>query len=140
MKKTKKRIAMLTLGIIAATTILTGCGSSKTSAPKSAPVETIMETPFSAQSTEEDDYITRVRSVDNSIIAGTSNKDLINLGHNVCDVLDQGYTVSMVVEYMATNGNLTTDEEYRYAGLVIGAAATALCSEYESQVYDYLNQ
>jgi hypothetical protein len=137
MEKSIKRITFFTLGMLTAALILTGCsGSSGT--PINTVTETVTEEPAYVP-TAEDDYLSRLATAGNSIADSTSDSDLIDLGYQNCELLDDGYTVTEIVEYMTTSGKFSTNEEYSFIGAIIGASVFALCPEYEGQVNDFLN-
>lgn len=138
MEKSIKRITFFTLGMITAALILTGCGSSSSGTPVDTVTETVTEEPAYVP-TAEDDYLSRLATAGNPIIDNASDSELINLGYQNCELLDDGYTVTEVVEYMVTSGNFSTDDEYRFIGAIIGASVYALCPEYEGQVNEFLS-
>lgn len=84
--------------------------------------------------TDEDYFITEVRSSGNSYVDNNSDSDLIKIGHQTCDVLDQGYTVTDVAQYLVENGNSNDSAFYEFEGIVIGAAVRNLCPEYIDQI------
>lgn len=84
--------------------------------------------------TAEDYFLTEVRSTGNSYVDNNSDADLLKVGHQTCDVLDQGYTVTDVATYLVQNSDSSDSSFFEFEGIVIGAAVRNLCPEYESQI------
>lgn len=88
--------------------------------------------------TPEEQYLIDIHSVGDYTIEAESDDYLVELGHNVCDALDSGTTVTGLVQYLATSGAINGIGET--AGVLIGASVRDLCPEYTGQLNDFINQ
>jgi hypothetical protein len=87
--------------------------------------------------TDEEQFLNSVNGYGNSVIANISDAELLQMGYQVCSVLDEGYTVDDIIYEFVYNSNLSSDSEYEAVGLLIGAAVGNLCPEYIYMVEDY---
>lgn len=116
---------------------LTACSTSTSSEPQ--PKETRTYEPPAPALTDEETFLQDIREYnDNSIIAYASDAELLELGWSVCDVLDY-YTIEEVLVELAYSADLTTDEDYEFAGIIIGLAVYDLCPRHLAEVDAYLN-
>jgi hypothetical protein len=114
---------------------LTACSTSTSPAPQ--PSETRTYEPPAM--TDEELFIENIRQYDyNSIIAYATDADLLELGWSVCDVLDY-YTIEDVLVELAMSADLTTDEDYEFAGIIIGVSVVELCPRHLAEVDAYLD-
>jgi hypothetical protein len=84
----------------------------------------------------EQEFLNDVHSMNNSIIEGNSDEQIVETGHTVCDTLDGGYTVSDVTDYLLSSGDYTTDNERGFLATMIAGAVVNLCDEYYYQITD----
>ena len=135
-----KKLIVGILAILALVLVLAGCS---TESSNTTPTETVYVTPTPDLpepdiSTPEDDYLWAVRhNVDNYYIDEASDRDLIDLGWSVCDVLDQGYSVEDIIYELIGSGTVGTNEEAEFAGAIVGGAVYNLCPEHSWQVDSY---
>lgn len=80
--------------------------------------------------TDEDEFLFAVNDMDNSVIAYTSDSDLLDMGWAVCQVLDDGFTLEDIVNEFIYNSDLSTEEEFEAVGIIMGGAVIYLCPEY----------
>jgi hypothetical protein len=117
---------------------LAACGTNTTPtdtntvAVAPAPVDTYVPP------TPDEQFIYDLRNVGDSNIDGQSDSSLLELGHNICSALDEGNTVTDLINYLVNSGSITGIE--RTAGTLIAASVTDLCPEYTGQVNDFLTQ
>lgn len=116
--------------------VLAGCSSDSKAAPtvtvtEEAPAPEVVET-------DEQRYISNIRSFGNYYVDMNTDMDLINLGYTLCGSLDAGYTVEEIIydlsygEFAYENGG--DEEAITFAGLTIGAAVKDLCPQYAYQI------
>lgn len=89
--------------------------------------------------TPEEDFITTLRSFDNYIIAVTDDYELIKLGNQTCSILDMGYTIQDIMNELVYNSSLSTEEDFEFAGLIVGAGVRHFCPEYITEVEAFLS-
>lgn len=136
----KKYLTVISIivGILALALILSGC-SSNSGTPQAT--VTVTQEPTDTYEppvrTDEDVFIDDMRSVDNWIIDGNTDSDLIDLGWMVCSVLDEGYTIEDIVYELIGSGTVASDAEIEFAATLIVAAVYDLCPEYSNQVDSY---
>ena len=147
---TKKKILIAVISSVALLALLTGCGggSSDSATPTVTVTETTdpivddtygsgaTDTAPSGFTTEEDEFLSDVHSMNNSIIESNSDTQIVETGHTVCDTLDEGFTVTDVSEYLMSSGDYTTDNEQGFLATMIAGAVVNLCPEYYYQITD----
>ena len=79
-------------------------------------------------------YLEALHATGNSYVDNGSDRQLVELGHTVCQALDEGNSVEEIIYYLAANSSNDDPEFARFEGQVIGAAVGALCPEYSGQV------
>lgn len=126
MKKSIKVSAIvLTLGLG-----LTACGSN------SASTEIVPDAVDQQNSRDvaraEAGYLSDVRGVDNDILAYGSDADLLNMGYNACNALDDGTSLNALLA--RTAGTMDTEEGRQAAFAVIAGALIYFCPEYKDLV------
>lgn len=126
-----KKILLAILPITAL--LLTGC-SSGTAEPTAT--KTVYTQP---ELTTDEQFLIQVRSTYNQYAVASSDSDLIALAHQTCDIFDMGYTVDDIVNQLISSGNFTTQDEFEFAGLVVGAGVKYYCPEYISVLQDYMS-
>jgi hypothetical protein len=143
-----KRILFAVLGVVAILALITGCGGgSDTPAPTVTVTEVadpIADDTYDSGATDtsgyftpaEQEFLNDVHSMNNSIIEGNSDEQIVETGHTVCDTLDGGYTVSDVTDYLLSSGDYTTDNERGFLATMIAGAVVNLCDEYYYQITD----
>jgi hypothetical protein len=138
---TVKQIGMVILGFILLMfligTLSSDSGSSTatdtTTITEPAPVETYVPPTY----TPEEQYLIDIHGVGDYTIDAQSDASLVELGHNVCDALDSGTTVTGLVQYLANSGAI--DGIGETAGVLIGASIRDLCPEYTGQMNDFID-
>ena len=124
-KKTKIIIGLGAVGVLLVGLLI---GSSHSSpAPSADPTQTAAPAPVA---TDDETYIGLVRSYGNSYIDNAEDYQLIKIAHDTCDVLDSGYTLDEVINYLAANGTSTDQEFYQAEGIIIGGAINVYCPVY----------
>lgn len=88
----------------------------------------------------EDEYLYALHSMNDPYIESTTDADLVEIGNTICSALDEGNSIMDLVTYLATNGTFENTEQAEAAGMIIAASATTLCSEYTSDVQDFITQ
>ena len=129
-----KKAILTVAGIVALLAILTGCGSNNT-ASQPAPADTYVAPVV----TPQDQFLSDVNSLNDPLIASTSDSDLWSMATATCDALDQGNTVSSLINYLATSGTMTSDNA-RTIGEIIGASVKDVCPAHTQQLQDFINQ
>ena len=146
----KKKTVILVIGAIALLALLSGCGgggSTDTATPTVTVTETadpIADDTYDSGATDtsssftpaEREFLKDVHSMNNSIVEGNSDEQIVETGHTVCDTLDGGYTVTDVSEYLLSTGDYTTDNERGFLATMIAGAVVNLCDEYYYQITD----
>lgn len=126
----KKNLGMTAVALATAL-VLTGCSTTPTYAPSQT------EAPAAPQLTDEDLYLQTLHSTGNSYVNNGTDAQLVQLGHTVCQALDEGNSVTDIVTYLVLNSNNDDPEFARFEGQVIGAAVGAFCPEYSGQISGY---
>lgn len=107
---------------------LSACGSDNsttTSEPYVAPQD------YDTNPSDEGGFIAAINSTGNQVLAVGSRSELLDMGYNVCNALDDGETVgSLAVKIGATQD--TTEGEQAVAAIIAGAVVF-LCPEYKYQ-------
>lgn len=111
---------------------------SSTPAPKPQPTNTWTPEPEVPSYSSEEEFLYAVNSMDNSVIAYTSDSDLLNMGWGVCDVLDEGYTLDDIANELIYNSDLSTETEFEAVGIIMAGAVSYLCPEYEYMISDFV--
>lgn len=106
---------------------LSACGSSDSTSSEVyvAPQDT------DVNPSDERGFITDVRSVNNIVLSVGSNADLLEMGYNACNALDDGETVGSLAIRLAATQDTTAGQEAAFA--IIAGAVIHLCPEYEYQ-------
>jgi PBP1b-binding outer membrane lipoprotein LpoB len=137
----KKKIVIAVVGAIALALFLSGCGgggSTETATPTVTVTETtkpdVYEPEPSGFTNAEDEFLSDVHGVGNSVIESNSDEQIVSVGHTVCDTLDDGNTVSDVSNYLISTGDYTTDNDIEFVATMIAGAVVNLCPEYEYQI------
>ena len=131
---------LLALFAIVPALFLAGCSSASDTAPEDTKTVYVTPTPedtpddYSYYSSDEEDYLWAVRDAGGSIINNASDDELLELGWNVCAVLDEGYSVEDIIYELVGSGTVTTDAEAEFAGTIVGGAVFYLCIEHSWQV------
>ena len=111
--------------------LLTGCGSAASSP---TPTVTVTETQSAAPVMSDDEvYIAGLRSLNDPFINNATDAQLIEIGHQTCDILDEGYTVVGLALFLVEQGDFTS-AQYGSIGSIIGAAVLVMCPEYQYQI------
>ena len=84
--------------------------------------------------TDEDYFITEVRSSGNRYVDNASDYDLLDIGRQTCSLLDDGYTIDDIITYLVANNDSNSTSFLEFEGIVIGAAVRNLCPEYTNQI------
>lgn len=129
------------IGAVVSAIVLTGCsGGEQEGIPKETVTVTQEASPPSVDDghvvmSDQEIYLNGLRSMGNPIIRVASDSDLLEMGYAVCDALESGFSVEDIIAYMAVemakNGQ-TSDTEVEAVGYIIGAASSALCSQYNN--------
>lgn len=129
------------IGAVVSAIVLTGCsGGEQEGRPKETVTVTQEASPPSVDDgnvvmSDQEIYLNGLRSMGNPIIRVASDSDLLEMGYAVCDALESGFSVEDIIAYMAVemakNGQ-TSDTEVEAVGYIIGAASSALCSQYNN--------
>jgi len=129
------KLKALALALVAAFA-LTACGSSNTAQPTVTVTETQSDTSGSSNTDTGIDgvYLATLHDLGNQYIDSSSDTLLIQIGHQVCDALDQGVTVYDLIAALANSGNFTTSASQEAVGYIIGVSVAAYCPQYTSQV------
>lgn len=129
-------------GAIALAAVAFMLGSSNGTTNNTAPSPEISAdtwTPEPAPAYTDDElFLNTVNGYGNSVIANIADSDLLEMGYQVCSVLDEGYTIEDIVNEFIYNSSLSTDAEFEAVGLIVGSAVRNLCPEYVSMVESYL--
>ena len=136
-----KKPLIAVLGAMTLAVSLTACGSSTdTSATDTyntpAPVVTVTEQaePSSGFTNAEDEFLSDVHGVNNSVIESNNDETIVETGHVICDALDEGNTVDDVVTYLSNTGDYSTDNQVEFAAAMITGSVINLCPEYKYQL------
>lgn len=87
----------------------------------------------SAPISADERYLAAIRSKDSSIVAKSSDADLISLAHKACGVFESGVTVKEYVEYFASQ-YANDPEMLKLAAYVGGGAISFYCPQFQSQL------
>ena len=87
--------------------------------------------------TPEERYIEQLHSFNDPLVEQNTDTELLDLGQSVCSVYDDGYSTSDIVDEIVNGSGLSTDEEFTFAGEIIGSAVKYLCPEYMSDLQSY---
>jgi hypothetical protein len=117
---------------------LAGCGSSNNSATDSvapAPVDTYVAPVV----TPHDQFLSDVNSLGDPIISNTSDADLWSMATATCSALDEGNSISSLMNYLISSGTMTSDNA-QTIGEIIGASVKDVCPSHIQEVQDFINQ
>lgn len=125
-----KKILLLTIAALT----LTACGSQSTSdnyvdyaEPAPAPTQT-----QAASNYPEDEYLRDLHNFGGSRINNVTDDELIQMGYDICSLLDSGSTVSQLI-YAVSINDVGDDEQNKAVLATIASAITNLCPEYRYQ-------
>lgn len=128
-----KRKLLIGILLLATASTMAACGT--TSTPSSTVTITqAPDTPTPEPMSKEDVFLTALRTSGNSYLESADSSDLLDVGYETCNMLDQGYTVDQLVYALASSGNFTTTESQQAVGFVLGAAVSVFCPEYGYQI------
>jgi hypothetical protein len=130
--KNKKLIALLAVALIGLAIVLSGCSSNSTATPTITVTETETEDTYVDPVYEDEDIFlaaVRVAGKNNYFIKNAEDYLILDAGWAVCEFFDSGFSLEDAIYALAEN-NPSNDESYAY-GIIIGAAVTTLCPEYE---------
>lgn len=113
--------------------------NNSTTEPKPQPTNTWTPEPEVPSYSSEEEFLYAVNDMNNSVIAYTSDSDLLDMGWGVCDVLDEGYTLDDIADELIYNSDLSTETEFEAVGIIMAGAVMYLCPEYEYMVDDFIN-
>lgn len=120
-----KRI-ILGSSIIAAALMLGGCSTATDTTTTTTPEPT-------ATWSAEDEFLSDLHSVGGFRTYNVTDEELIGMGYQVCDLLDEGATVMDLTGAIAAND--TGDEAQMQAmTAVVASAVVNLCPRYKSQL------
>ena len=111
--------------------LLSSCGSSDNSSAVIVP-DAVDQQNSRDVAANEAGYLSDVRGTDNEILAYGSDADLLNMGYNACDALDDGTSLDALLA--RTAGTMDTEEGRQAAFAVIAGALIYFCPEYRDQV------
>jgi hypothetical protein len=123
--------------LLAAVAFMFGSSNSATNNNTSPAPEVTNEWTPEPVYTDEEQFLNSVNGHGNPVIANIPDSDLLEMGYQVCSVLDEGYTVDDIIYEFVYNSNLSSDSELEAVGLIIGASVGSLCPEYIYMVEDY---
>ena len=83
----------------------------------------------------EDKYLADVRAANDPNLMDETDADLISVGYQTCQVLDSGYSVPEMVQYLLNEN--PSDEQIRYMSIIMGNAIEYFCPEYISQIQNF---
>ncbi len=86
---------------------------------------------YSKYDSREEMYLTTLRSSGNSVIASGSDSQLLEMGYDVCAILDKGYSVDDIAEAMAeelVRQGYNTSVHAEAVGHIIYGANRLLCT------------
>lgn len=125
--------------VLAVLAFVVGSSSSNdSSTPAPQPTNTWTPEPEVPTYSDEEEFLYAVNNMDNSVIAYTSDSDLLDMGWAVCDVLDDGYTLDDIADELIYNSDLSTETEFEAVGIVMAGAVSYLCPEYEYMIDDFI--
>lgn len=136
MNKAVASIALSALALTAcAVPVPTSTTVTVTASAPAAPAATLatQDSGTGSDSDADSRYLRLMRGKSNSYIDGTSDSQLIELGHKACTVLDSGTTVREYAEFFVSK--YPSDADMRtFAAYTAGAAIAVYCPEYQYQV------
>jgi len=106
---------------------LSACGSdnSTSSEPYVAPQDA------DVNPSDEDGFVSEIRRTGNTVLNLGSQAQLLEMGYNACNALDNGESVgSLAIKLVQTQ---TTSEGERAVAIIIAASVIYLCPEYKYQ-------
>lgn len=124
------------ISVTLAALLLAGCSTSSNNtvdAVENTYQNQDLQVPIEPSMSAEDMYLRDVHAQNNPDLEDETDRDLLNIGYETCNVLDQGYTVEELVLYLLSEGN-PSDAEIKYQSIIIGNAIEYLCPEYLDQV------
>lgn len=127
-----KKALLSIAGVALLALTLAGCASN--TSPVTDPTESSDVWTDTPVVTSEDSYLAALHSLNNFYIENNTDSDLIALGYQVCRTLDTGATVYDLVEALVATGDYTGADAQEFAGSTIGAAISAFCPQYLSQL------
>jgi hypothetical protein len=143
-----KKIAIGSAIAVALLLVLSACGGSDNTSDTSTTTtatDTFVEPTYEPAPapepgiSDEDQYLSALHDMSDPYIDTTSDADLLEIGSTICDALDAGYTVEDIIFELSTNGTFESEDQAYAGGIIVAASATILCSEYASQVDDFIN-
>jgi hypothetical protein len=133
----KKKLGIIGAVLLAIVFYSIGSNSSdnKSADPKPSVEDTYTPEPL----TDEELYLQNLHSMNDPLVEQNTDADLVELGNTVCGVYDQGYSTSDIVDELVYSSGLSTDDEFTFAGEIIGSAVKYLCPQYMSDLQGYTN-
>ena len=140
MNKTVKQISMVLVGFAVVVFLVGNLSSdSKSSSAPDTAVTTAPPVDTYVPPTPKEQFLSDINSLNDPIIAQTSDSELWSLATNTCSALDQGNSVTNLINYLANSGAMTNDNA-KSIGEIIGASVKDVCPSHLSELQDYINQ
>lgn len=131
----KKIIIAVAAGL--STVALVACSAESVPAPtvtvtqEAQPSQPSAPDTSSKYNSSEQMYLTTMRSTGNAVLASGSDSDLLEMGYDVCAILDKGYSVDDIAEAMAeelVRQGYNTSVHAEAVGHIIYGANRLLCT------------
>ena len=127
----KNKVAVIIIGVLAAALVFVGVSNKDNNSAPVAVDPYVAPQDYDTNPSDESGYLGAVRSIGNPVLAVGSNSELLDMGYNVCNALDNGETVSSVALSVGAVQETTVGQEAAYA--VIAGSVLYLCPEYKYQ-------
>ena len=133
-----KKLIAASVVSVALLACLAGCGSSNNSATESvapAPVDTYVAPTL----TPREQFLADLNSLGDPLISASSDSDLWSIATSNCNALDQGSSVTYLINYLISSGVMTNDNA-QTIGEIIGASVKDVCPSHTQELQDFINQ
>lgn len=129
MKKTAVLAALAAL-------LLAGCSSSSSTDTVGSVSDSFQTEDYQTPvQTPEEQYLSDVKAQNNPDLMDETDADLLQVGYQTCEVLDSGYSVQEMVQYLLSDN--PSESEIAYMSIIIGNAIEYFCPEYLPQLNNF---
>ena len=116
--------------------LLAGCSTTSSSDTVDTVADNFQTQDYQAPvQTPEEQYLEDVKAQNNADLMDESDYDLLNVGYQTCEVLDSGYSIGEMVQYLLSDN--PSESDIKYMSIIIGNAVEYLCPEYMPQLDSY---
>lgn len=127
----KNKVAVIIIGLLAAALVFVGVSNKDNNSAPVALDPYVAPQDYDTNPSDESGYLGALRSLGNGVLSVGTTADLLEMGYNVCNALDNGETVASVAMMVGATQETAVGQEAAYG--VIAGAVLYLCPEYKYQ-------